>query len=338
MATLAQACRTQFGWESKMADAINAGDDLHRVVAARVTGKEPEAVTLKERAQAKPINFGKPGGMGDRAVQAYARLSYGVDLTDDEVAALSGAWFDAFPEMRRFLADESEQTWARVAAELGLTAADHAARTGDERFLRRAESPRAAAAPNKYLGAMCLKTAADPAPVTRAGRAYSDADREYFWGKIAAVADQLPAMFRRTIALREPGFGVKWAVRALCDRAGVYTLTGRLRAATGYCQRHNTVFQGLAADGAKLGLWKVWRAGYRVVNFIHDEVLVEVPAGADLTAHAARIVELLVAGMKAVVPDVTIKVETVAMTRWSKAAVATYNASGGLVAWSEAAA
>jgi len=42
--------------------------------------------------------------------------------------------------------------------------------------------------------------------------------------------------------------------------------------------------------------------------------------------------------MTAVVPDVQIKVETVAMTRWSKAAVATYDATGRLIAWSEAAA
>ena len=68
--------------------------------------------------------------------------------------------------------------------------------------------------------------------------------------------------------------------------APVFTLTGRLRAKASFCARHNTVFQGLAADGAKLGLWNLWRAGFRIVNFIHDEVLVEVPAKSNL-AHQA---------------------------------------------------
>jgi hypothetical protein len=50
----------------------------------------------------------------------------------------------------------------------------------------------------------------------------------------------------------------------------VFALTGRLRAAATYSARHNTVFQELAADGSKLALWLLWRAGYRIVNFIHD--------------------------------------------------------------------
>jgi len=43
-----------------------------------------------------------------------------VDLSEDEVARLSGAWFAAFPEMRAFLADEREALWGRVAATLAL--------------------------------------------------------------------------------------------------------------------------------------------------------------------------------------------------------------------------
>lgn len=66
LAALAQACKTQFGWQSEMAERINAGDDLHRVFAADVTHKPENEVTESERARVKPINFGKPGGMGRR--------------------------------------------------------------------------------------------------------------------------------------------------------------------------------------------------------------------------------------------------------------------------------
>ena len=45
-----------------------------------------------------------------------------------------------------------------------------------------------------------------------------------------------------------------------------FPVTGRLRANATYCARHNTVFQGLAADGAKLALWKLWRCGAAYVS------------------------------------------------------------------------
>jgi DNA polymerase-1 len=114
LATLAQACGGQFGWESAMAAAINAGQDLHRLVAATVLGKAPADVTKGERAKAKAINFGKPGGMGDKSLKAYAKLTYGVDLTEAEVKELSEAWFNTFPEMRAFMTDEAEALWRRV--------------------------------------------------------------------------------------------------------------------------------------------------------------------------------------------------------------------------------
>src|SRR5205823_4356105 len=117
------------------------------------------------------------------------------------------------------------------------------------------------------------------------------------------------------------------------DRRGVFTLTGRLRGRASYTARHNTMFQGLAADGAKLGLWRLWRAGYRIVNFIHDEVLIEVPAGADLGHHAEEIRRLMLEGMQEVVPDVQIDVEYAATERWYKSAKAVRDEHDTLLVW-----
>ena len=103
MATLAQSVQSQLGIDSQMAEAINAGRDLHRLVAARFFGKSEDEVTKDERQKAKAINFGKPGGMGSRTLKQYAATSYGVNLTDAEVEALSESWLDLFPEMREFL-------------------------------------------------------------------------------------------------------------------------------------------------------------------------------------------------------------------------------------------
>ena len=76
-----------------------------------------------------------------------------------------------------------------------------------------------------------------------------------------------------------------------------------------FCSQHNTIFQGLAADGAKLAMWKLWRNGYRIVNFIHDEFLIELPIQDDYTEPAEEIKRLMIEGMREVVPDVRIGVE-----------------------------
>jgi hypothetical protein len=58
------------------------------------------------------------------------------------------------------------------------------------------------------------------------------------------------------------------------------------------------VSQGLAADGAKLAMYRLGREGYRVVNFIHDEFLIELPDDADHFAQACRIERILVEEMR----------------------------------------
>jgi DNA polymerase I-like protein with 3'-5' exonuclease and polymerase domains len=120
----------------------------------------------------------------------------------------------------------------------------------------------------------------------------------------------------------------------LIGRSGVFTLTGRLRARASYTARHNNIFQGLAADGAKLALWKLWRAGYQMANFVHDEVLVLVPADSDLDWHTDETRRLMIEGMTEVVPDVRVEVESVASTTWSKKACEVRDDRGRLRAWS----
>lgn len=61
------------------------------------------------------------------------------------------------------------------------------------------------------------------------------------------------------------------------DGAGAVTPTGRLRGRVRPTAARNTPFQGLSADGAGLALYRLVREGFRVVGFVHDEVLVELP-------------------------------------------------------------
>jgi DNA polymerase I-like protein with 3'-5' exonuclease and polymerase domains len=323
LATLAEACVGQFGLESKMAEAINAGKDLHTWVAARVTGKPEADVTKAERQNAKPINFGKPGGMGNRTMKAYANANYGVRLTDDEVEALSEVWFEVFPEMREYLSDATD-TGLEFAKLFRLTPASHYEHTGDRRFVGHPANHGRGHRPHAILGAMCMKVLGTPDPQTQAGKPYPPGDIDYFWTRVEERINKLPKKLRQAVRDRQPSPRLRRAAFGLVGRGSVFTLTGRLRANASYCARHNTVFQGLAADGAKLALWLLWRAGYRIVNFIHDQVLVEVPADSNLRWHAERIRRLLIEGMRQVVPDVHVDVSYAATARWYKDAEAVF--------------
>ncbi len=97
-------------------------------------------------------------------------------------------------------------------------------------------------------------------------------------------------------------------------RRPVFTLTGRLRAHTTFCSSRNTLFQGAAADGAILALWNVWRAGYMLVDFVHDQLVVESPGDDQVLDRVAHIESLMKQGMAQVVPGMLVNVET-AITR-----------------------
>src|SRR5262249_32075412 len=122
----------------------------------------------------------------------------------------------------------------------------------------------------------------------------------------------------KALTLRQPSPALAFAVRKLVNRAGVFTITGRLRANASYSARRNTVFQGAAADGAKLALYRLWRAGFQVGAFIHAEVVIEVDADADLAAVKKQIDAILVGAMKEVCPDLVIEVKGSFRRRWGK--------------------
>lgn len=97
----------------------------------------------------------------------------------------------------------------------------------------------------------------------------------------------------------------------------VTTITGRLRGNTTYCAEKNTPFQGLAADGAKIALYNLQREGFKVVGFVHDEVICEVNNKKydDLLQKQEKI---MIEAMQEVVPDVKISVDSMISERYCK--------------------
>jgi DNA polymerase I-like protein with 3'-5' exonuclease and polymerase domains len=315
MATLAQASLSQFGGRSEIGNAINADIDLHRLVASRLTGKPVDQITPEERQKAKAVNFGLPGGMGVKSLRQYARMSYKTELTEGEAQALYDVWFGTFPEMSHFLGkhDDTANLGIEIANLLSITEVGYAQATG--RYVA-TDTPQIA-----MLGWMARKVFGEEFPASRHGRQYDESVCDYFWERLDTAADRLIGKHRQSVANRTPSKELATAVSNLAGQSGVLTLTGRLRSHTAYCARHNTIFQGLAADGAKLAVWKLWRNGFRIVNFIHDEFLIEVPKQDDPALYRESeetIKRLMVEGMQEVVPDVKIKVESSISDCWKK--------------------
>jgi DNA polymerase I len=104
----------------------------------------------------------------------------------------------------------------------------------------------------------------------------------------------------------------------------------------------NTLFSGLAGDGAKRALWRVSYECYcvptsslygsRPVIFAHDEIMVEMAADKAPEA-AARQTEIMIEEMQKVVPNVKVRAEPALMTHWYKDAATVHDAQGRLTVW-----
>lgn len=95
----------------------------------------------------------------------------------------------------------------------------------------------------------------------------------------------------------------------------------------------NTEFQSTSGDGASEMLWNVYLAGIRVVNFIHDEILFEVPLTStkEVMDLVRAVVVLMEESMRKVITHVKIEAEPALMTRWYKEAEPTVDESGNLM-------
>ena len=82
--------------DARMTAAFAAGEDLHRLTAALVSGKPADAVTKAERQAAKAVNFGLLYAMGARGLAVYAAEQYGVDLSLEEAERFRARFFDAY--------------------------------------------------------------------------------------------------------------------------------------------------------------------------------------------------------------------------------------------------
>ncbi len=136
---------------------------------------------------------------------------------------------------------------------------------------------------------------------------------------------------------------IGWITRSLekSDRL-TQLFSGRVRGGLQVPSGANTLFSGLAGDGAKRALWAVSKECYtdgasalfgsRVVIFAHDEIIVEMP---EQRAHEAaqRQTVLMLQEMQKATPRVTVRAEPALMRYWYKDAQAVHDENGRLIPW-----
>ena len=127
------------------------------------------------------------------------------------------------------------------------------------------------------------------------------------------------------------------------DKFAYISPMGMYRANCAYTSACNgKALQTPAAEGAKLAIWLVQRACYDpteksplygcyLVNFLHDELIVEVPDNNEADRRANEISRLMLLAMEEVCKTVPIKVEPTLMYRWDKFVEPTFNTEGNLI-------
>lgn len=313
--TLAAVCEAKYG-KSVLANVIREGVDPHVYTAALVNAMElDEFKGLKksnpskfksDRQAAKAVNFGVPGGLGAISLSAYAKATYGVEMGIEEAREFRRKLIEeVYPELSTYLSDDASQC---LALQLGCRVSDIKAALGDH--------------PASVLGARNIVRGMTH---KRDGTPYNPDYIKRVWDGLIAINEYPELAFY--LSLRR---GSEALARRLFSTS-VVTLTGRVRGRVGYSQARNTPFQGLAADGAKLALWRLIREGFNPVAFVHDEVVIEVEEGANHAALARQVEGILNGEMESVCGSVPIGSEYALARCWSKGASAKFDEEGRLI-------
>lgn len=277
--TLAVTCLAKYG-HSTLAEVLRKDIDPHAYTAAMFTGLTYDQFmelkkTDKERYDhlrqiAKPVNFGVPGGLGAVKLRGYAKNTYGVVLSKEESEQFRSKLIrEVYPELDHYLEDGILRSVAgavnRDAGEEILSADDVKSFFSD-------------------FGVRFHPSESRKLERTLAGLDYRVDDKgnkvfypDRFVRKVWSFMEKYfknttNQIIRHAIETRRGS----QSLRREIFNSNVATLTGRVRSDVSYSEQRNTPFQGLAADGAKLALWELCKAGFRVVAFVHDEIVVEV--------------------------------------------------------------
>ena len=310
LVTLAATCRCRYG-VSKLGDLIEQGKDPHCFTASilleqdlddfmRLKVDDPEQFKLW-RQRAKPINFGVPGGMSVKSLVEYARIKYGVGFTIEQAQEFSRKLTEeTYPELQRYLTHDEMESLAKslcCSSERAWSVLDF---TGE----RPGWLPHTV---KKIVAGNLIKSDGTP---------YSQKFIDGVWGGLLRL-NRNPELNSRL----QHRSGSE-SLSELLFNTFATTMTGRVRSPVTYTVKRNTPFQGLASDGAKLAVADLVFSGYRVVGFVHDEILVELPDQGGFVSKRVfdKVIRTVRRGMEKVTSGVPVQCEATLSTCWSKRA------------------
>lgn len=282
-------------------------EDKETIKQAKKVGKNLLVTAtpyVKARQDAKPINFGVPGGLGPRRLAGYAKAQYGVDMTVERAGELRDKLIkEVYPEINLYLRDTTPWILARNLR------IDPNPDVGAARVIDIFKPP----FPGYWYAVQ--KIVGYPDAQNMKNEDYTPKFKASIWRMLAKAAFNAPQEIQAMVGAAKPSA----TLRRLLFGDTVTTLTGRIRTGVDYGEARNTPFQGLAADGAKLALWELHKHGAYVVAFIHDEVVAEV-MNTDLAPGCLKEIEdIMCKSMASVVGHgIPIEVEGKLSPVWSK--------------------
>lgn len=321
--TLAATCERWLGF-SKLGEVIRSGKDPHCYTAALVVGESYDKVrgeVKKEGAEdwpegqpkvysgyrqsAKAVLFGLGGGLGAPRLVAYAKLNYGVDMTLEEATKLrERIMYEVYPELSNrgngWLSSNPVETISRNL-KLPFDRVFDMAVGVDGNFGR--------------LG-ICLERVLRGCAVKADGTPYNANYVKKLWAFANRLAIESP-VGQLLLPRFAGGYNPADDLADFYFLESAMTLTGRVRTGVQYTERCNSPFQGLAADGGKNALWRLWKAGFATCAFVHDEVVVELDEE-DVEGQVKLVDECLVGGMEEVCEGFPVKVEGKVAKFWKK--------------------
>ena len=135
--------------EKKMLDAFNSGEDLHKITACATSGVSDEqynAMTPKEQAElrfgGKAGNFGLIYLMSAKGFQAYARTTFGVEMSMKDAEKYHANFFKLYPTVRDWQGDciNYARTHKKIVSKLGRER--HLTMINNEDFMTRVKQER----------------------------------------------------------------------------------------------------------------------------------------------------------------------------------------------------
>lgn len=130
--------------DEAMLAAYRDGGDLHTQTALVLLGRDhfvDDAEKKSARQVAKSANFGLLYGMGAKKLGLYARVNYGVEMTDEEAEWCHRVFFQAYPTLRRWQRWQGDSGQAVVFTQLGRRRLLIERGEDDSFFTRRLNTP-----------------------------------------------------------------------------------------------------------------------------------------------------------------------------------------------------